>query len=304
MTGSPVDQAFPPEPLGGDEPGRDGPDGRVDRRGGDGDVVGGAQLGIEVEAELGGHHPHRLPEAGAEGVGHDAGAGLLWRGAEQHPVADDVGSAVRADVGELLGPDVAHRADSAEIISGNRSVMPPGWMPVPCSVTPAARHTASNARPLVVGRVEPAERGHDVLARLEDAGDDRRVGEQRAVDHAVGVDGEQRLDVGGGGDADRVAADQRADVDAVLVGRVHPAPDQLEVGVIEHALDGGPAHPARRPLDHSKRGHIAPPRFANDLCLKHVLAVDDVDASARRRDPGVRVEGSLSRLPARGLAGG
>ena len=27
--------------------------------------------------------------------------------------------------------------ESAETISGNRSVMPPGWMPVPCSVTPA-----------------------------------------------------------------------------------------------------------------------------------------------------------------------
>ena len=33
--------------------------------------------------------------------------------------------------------------DSAEMTNGNRSVMPPGCMPVPCSVTPAARHTAS-----------------------------------------------------------------------------------------------------------------------------------------------------------------
>ena len=28
--------------------------------------------------------------------------------------------------------------DRAEMTSGNRSVMPPGWMPVPCNVTPAA----------------------------------------------------------------------------------------------------------------------------------------------------------------------
>ena len=34
--------------------------------------------------------------------------------------------------------------DSAETMSGKRSVMPPGWMPVPCRVTPAARHTASS----------------------------------------------------------------------------------------------------------------------------------------------------------------
>ncbi len=34
--------------------------------------------------------------------------------------------------------------DNAEIISGNRSVMPPGWMPVPCRVTPALRAMASN----------------------------------------------------------------------------------------------------------------------------------------------------------------
>ena len=35
--------------------------------------------------------------------------------------------------------------ESAEIISGKRSVMPPGWMPVPCSVTPAATHAASSS---------------------------------------------------------------------------------------------------------------------------------------------------------------
>ncbi len=34
--------------------------------------------------------------------------------------------------------------ERAEIISGNLSVMPPGWMPVPWSVTPAARAMPSN----------------------------------------------------------------------------------------------------------------------------------------------------------------
>src|ERR1700683_1094582 len=39
--------------------------------------------------------------------------------------------------------------DSDEIISGNRSVMPPGWMPDPCSVTPPA--TAASAIALTAG---------------------------------------------------------------------------------------------------------------------------------------------------------
>ena len=45
----------------------------------------------------------------------------------------------------------------AEIISGKRSVMPPGWMPVPCSVTPAARHTASTrSRSPAGGKNQPS----------------------------------------------------------------------------------------------------------------------------------------------------
>jgi hypothetical protein len=33
--------------------------------------------------------------------------------------------------------------ESAEIIRGKRSVMPPGWMPVPCSVTLPLRQASS-----------------------------------------------------------------------------------------------------------------------------------------------------------------
>ena len=52
---------------------------------------------------------------------------------------------VAADVGELLGPHVRIDVHSDDSISGNRSVMPPGWMPVPCRVTPASRQTASSS---------------------------------------------------------------------------------------------------------------------------------------------------------------
>ena len=37
------------------------------------------------------------------------------------------------------------RALTAETISGNRSVIPPGWMPVPCRVDPPSPQAASIA---------------------------------------------------------------------------------------------------------------------------------------------------------------
>ena len=40
------------------------------------------------------------------------------------------------------------RALTAETISGNRSVIPPGWMPVPCSVDPPSAQAASIASTL------------------------------------------------------------------------------------------------------------------------------------------------------------
>ena len=45
-----------------------------------------------------------------------------------------------------------------------------------------------------------------------------------------------------------------ADVLARLGLRVHPAPDELEVGVLQNALDGGDADAARRPL-HDPQTH-------------------------------------------------
>ena len=35
--------------------------------------------------------------------------------------------------------------DSADSTSGKRSVMPPGWMPVPCSTLPERRHSSSSS---------------------------------------------------------------------------------------------------------------------------------------------------------------
>jgi hypothetical protein len=114
--------------------------------------------------------------------------------------------------------------------------------------------------PLAHRRVEPAEGRHHVLARLEDARHHRRVGEQRAVEDAVGLHAQQGIDVGGGSDAHGVTAYERADVGAVLLGRVDPAPDELEVGVVQHPFDRRPPDVARGPLDHPHGTHRTTPR--------------------------------------------
>ena len=52
------------------------------------------------------------------------------------------------------------------------------------------------------------------------------------VHDAVGLEREERVDVVGGGQTDRVAAGQLAGVTPHLVGAVHPHPDELEVGAV------------------------------------------------------------------------
>ena len=77
----------------------------------------------------------------------------------------------------------------AESISGNRSVMPPGLMPVPCKVAFPRRARILDLRDLGrLRRVDPADRRHDVLARLEQADHRRRARKHRRVDDAVGLD--------------------------------------------------------------------------------------------------------------------
>ncbi len=49
-------------------------------------------------------------------------------------------------------------------------------------------------------------------------------------------------------------AEDVADVAPVLVRAVHPAPDQLQLRMIEHAFDGGLADASGRPLNDTKLG--------------------------------------------------
>src|SRR6185295_7717321 len=95
---------------------------------------------------------------------------------------------------------------------------------------------------------EPAERRDHVLAGAEDALDDRRVGHDRAVEDAVRVEGEERVDVAGRGDTEWGNAGELAGIAAVLGATVDPASDELELRMVDDALDRGAADAAGGPL--------------------------------------------------------
>ena len=247
-----VDRGLPGEPLRRHRPRLDRADGRVDGRGGHRHLVGGPQLGLDVEAHLVGDHEDRLAEPAAERVDHDAGAGLLGGLAEQHPVAHHVGRAVGADVGELLRPHVGDRARQGRDHEREPLGDPPGVDPGAVQGHAGLLGDGVELLALLGRRVEPAERGDHVLARLEDGGHHRRVGEDRAVEDAVGLGGQQGVDVAGGGHAQVLAAQERAEVDALLGRAVDPGPGQLELGMRQDPLHGGTAHAAGGPLDHAK----------------------------------------------------
>ena len=157
---------------------------------------------------------------------------------------------VGADVGELLGADVGDRAreagDHEREALGDAAGMDAGAVERRAALS-ARRFDLARVDPL---RVDPAERRHDVDAGPQDPDQDLRIRHQRAVDHAVGTEREQRVDVAGRADADRRAADEGPDILAFLRFAVDPTADELELRMVEHALDRGAAHAAGRPLDH------------------------------------------------------
>ena len=132
--------------------------------------------------------------------------------------------------------------------------MPPGLMPVPCSVD-----LAREARGLDrgdagrVGRIDPADGRDDVLARLEQPDHVARARHHRRVDDAVGVERADLVEAVRRLDADRADVADLADVPADLVGAVHPTPDELELGVGEDALDRLPCRATRLPTERRGR---------------------------------------------------
>src|SRR5262249_15051885 len=108
-------------------------------------------------------------------------------------------------------------------------------------------------------RIEPAERRHDVLARLEDAHDLLAVGDDRGVEDAVGLLREERLRVVRGDDAEAAEPAELAGVAAGLPAAGHPAAAERELGWRDDALERGAADAAGPPRDHAI-AHPLPPR--------------------------------------------
>ena len=96
------------------------------------------------------------------------------------------------------------------------------------------------------------------------------VGPVRHVDDAVGVEGEQRVDVVGGGEADRISSRQGAGIDPDLVRAVGEHADELEPGVVEDRPQGRGADDPGGPLhDPDRVGPVAVHRslpFVDQQC--------------------------------------
>ena len=92
-------------------------------------------------------------------------------------------------------------------------------------------------------------RGDDIHAGRRDADQLVDVVPHRVVDHAVGFERQQRVDVVGRGDAERLDPDELTDVAAGLVRRPRIAADEFEGGVGGDGLDRAFADIAGRPLD-------------------------------------------------------
>ena len=93
--------------------------------------------------------------------------------------------------------------------------------------------------------------GDNVFAALEQPADVLESRGAGGVEDAVGVQLQDLLHVGGRGDADRFAPDERADVNTVLRLGVDQRADEVEiVSVVEDGGDHFAAHRAGSPLNH------------------------------------------------------
>ena len=126
----------------------------------------------------------------------------------------------------------------------------------------AAEHRAPTASARVFDRVSTVtervtgdeRRGrHDVDARFEDAHHLVDIGPLGVVHDAVGLERQQRVDVVGGEDAERLDPAELTDVAPDLVGAPGVTADELEVGVGYRGDDGTAADVAGGPLHDAER---------------------------------------------------
>ena len=262
-----VDERLPVELAARDLTGLDDAQRRLDRRGRHGDFLGGAHLRVGVEAHLVDDHLHGLDEPAVEHLLHRPGERLVRHLAEAHDVPQHIGCFVGPQIGKLLGANECHA--SGERREQQRELL----------ADTAWRHAGAVQRDVAFQRrlphrrgtslagVEPADRGHHVLAGPQQRGHLVGVGHQRRIDDRVGVQGDDLVDTVGRGEAEWLGADDLADVLARLVLRMHPAADELEVRVLQHTLDRGDPDASGGPL-HDPKAHVFPPRSVK---LEHVL---------------------------------
>ena len=177
---------------------------------------------IDAGVESIGHQPHLIGEdaavEGQEVIG--GGADVLDGLAEGHVVEGDRGAVVERPVGALLQSDPVdapahprqcqrqHAGEVARVQAAAMHAATPGLAgfkkSVPVVCVDAARMKQKCCR-------------HNVFAAGEDGADIVDAGVARRVEHAVGIEGEDLRDIGGGGDADGGATNQLGDIDTVLL---------------------------------------------------------------------------------------
>jgi len=201
----PVDPCSPFVALGGNRPSWDRSEFVRNILGGDGGLHIGGDL-VYGDAEAVGDHVHRLSEE------RDAEAQNRWLGeefgfllAEAQPV-DVVQRCVGEDVHDLVDlylVDLADHPGQRERQNVSRiSRMDASRM----ERSPAFRARGADlvaAFAEIICRVEESSRGDDVLARAQEPADGVGVHDDRRVEHAVRVEGHDRLDVVGGAQSDR-----------------------------------------------------------------------------------------------------
>ena len=101
--------------------------------------------------------------------------------------------------------------------------------------------------------VELTARRHDVGSGLQQPAHDVDLELPRHVEHAIGTEPDDVLDVTGGHDAGGPEPAQLAGIPTRFFRRVHIEPDQRHVRVLDYTAQGACADVPRGPLDHPER---------------------------------------------------
>ena len=229
------------------------------------EVLGGLrELGladdlVELDAERIGDQRHRLAEdrGAVAAIAGSSGSSIGRANPAGNSVAGESYSVVSASSTTVT---LSIRSQTVAATMA-RSSTKPGLTPLPNIDEPPRSHAStmrSRSAPSPLPLMNAA-----VLTTLTPASRIRTSsstsGHIGVYTHAVGLQGEQRIHVVGGGDADGVHAAELADVAPDLVGGPRVAPDQLELRVREHGADGSLADVAGGPL-HDAHCHLSFPR--------------------------------------------